>query len=544
MKYLLRIVGLLIAISAQATTCPSAAWGAVWTPANGALPPSNQDYNGIVYSPNTNKVYVYANAAAWVTPWENAIVSYSAQANCGQASNPWAIVSDSGIRNITYPTYTTNATLGGISSCNGASVASGSSTVAMNLVGNTLNACPQGSNNCLTTAGGWALDKEVVEYTSISSGAGTACVVYTGLTWHTRGTSAATHIASVAPGSSGSYAPPTAPTAAQVLANSGATGGMKADVGSGLVATQDHPTDRHPSRVITYDTLMHRLWQTGGYYEVKSFGDTFSWCLPGVGTTTDCPNGNSSTPGSILYGWTRQSPTTGYTPHQLASSAYDSDHDAIYQYGGSTGGAVNDMWVMCLHITGSSPATCGGVALTWVHLTPSCSGTCPARRNHQMVYDSDDHILLVFGGGDATAGNTNILTYAPTATNTLSQAANSWVSRSSPPGVTSSTCCNLPAFDYDTTRHIAIFHYDTGTLFKYAPTTDTWTNTGITGGPPTSPGTIIVDRLLAYDSVDDIHIFVINTNSAMTTWQLPGAAISSPAVTIYPRITRGTTTRR
>jgi hypothetical protein len=126
---------------------------------------------------------------------------------------------------------------------------------------------------------------------------------------------------------------------------------------------------------MAYDPVHHRSIVFGGYPVLGSNGDngTFTW--------------DGST-------WTTQSLTNPPPSRAYTSMAFDSFHVRLVMFGGMVGTTtvLGDTW------------TWDGSSTSWTQV--SCSVGCPAARDVAgMAYDSDQHVVIMFGGQTSVTGN-------------------------------------------------------------------------------------------------------------------------------------------
>jgi uncharacterized protein YjdB len=160
--------------------------------------------------------------------------------------------------------------------------------------------------------------------------------------------------------------------------------------------------------------------------------------------------------------WTKLSPSgTPPSPRESSTAIYDASTNSLIIYGGDAGVTpTGDIWILS-HANGS-----GGTP-TWTTLTPSNNGPV-ARSGHTAGYDSQNNIMIIYGGWDGT----NILSDVWVLTGANGQAG-------------SATWSQLPAgqprrfhnSEYDpATNQLITFGGASGTA-PQAPSADTYTLT-------------------------------------------------------------------
>lgn len=231
-------------------------------------------------------------------------------------------------------------------------------------------------------------------------------------------------------------------------------------------------------------------------------GDIFSKVIRGVrGTTAASHNPRAIVNAGAPFPQSRREdrlvPVADHIPdrHPFLTAAYASRRHQLFQAGGIIeNNKKNDTWYFCLAANDVCPTEDIHV---WERLlTPT---PVPARADGAMTYDSDDDIMIFYGGqnvGNPTA-ETWLLCFRP-------DPQISGTSVGCPAGVTypnwilvSTIGSPGPRFAhatvYDSRHHIAVLFGGTnGTLtdpaetWTYAPSTRRWTNTNPSGQNPPS----------------------------------------------------------
>ena len=164
-----------------------------------------------------------------------------------------------------------------------------------------------------------------------------------------------------------------------------------------------------------------------------------------------------------------------------------------------------------------------------------------------MVWDPDDHLIMMFGGRYGTTRYDSIVVYNPANTTvsgipgrTMRFLASANLGCPS----TGQSNCYFPAFTYDTTRHIGVLYAGPGQLLKYtyASNGGTWANTGVSGGPPARDSNSQLFPALSYSPELDLYLYAsaVTAPSRTDTWQLPGASISGATTYTYSITVAGT----
>ena len=531
--------------SAQ-SACPSTGWGHVWASADSrsiGTGSGDNTWNTLTYMDSLQQWYRWLTDKDSLTPNSNAVGFYSLQTNCSLATNPWTLTtlvggSPSGYSPPGTFTYYAGVGFDGSNLCDGASATKDSTTLC--LAGAESRAFP--FSNCTTntpgagTCGAFLIDDEVVEYGSITRSSADGTHVLLGDlirgSRHAAGnpdcTGSACNHSVQSPVTR--YVFVASPTTAQAPGR-----GMKVDVGSGLAAVPsggDVPWLRHSSSSALWDNNAGRMWQLSGWLDGPSFQDLWYRCVPGATST----NGKCDST-KIAQGWIRvATPTFLPKGHFETAAVYDPEHDAIFAYGSD---ATNDMWVY----SDSTNATIGSTGGDLVHLSITCQNaaggtiSCPYIGAQEMVWDSDDHLVMMFGGRYGTTRYDSIVVYNPANTTvsgipgrTLRVLASAGLSCSS----TGQSACYFPAFTYDSTRHIGVAYAGPGQLLKYtyASSGGTWANTGVADGPPDRSSTTQMFPALSYAPDLDMYLYAsaVASPNRTDTWQLPGASLGGAVV--------------
>src|SRR5579872_3968104 len=542
------LCGGLLGVAQAQSACPSTGWGQVWnSPDTRAIGTGSTDnsWNGVPYMNSVHQWYRWLTDKDSLTPNDNAIGFYSQQTNCSLTTNPWTLTTITGGSQTGYSppgTYNYYAGVGfnGSSLCDGAPATKDSTTLCLAGVESrnfTFSNCTtngSGAGSC----GAYLIDGEVVEYGSITRSTADGTHVLLGNLVRGSRTAAGNPDCSGTACNHSVQSPVTryvfvvSPTAAQATPGNG---GMKVDVGAGLAAVPsggDVPWLRHSSRAALWDNNAGRMWQLGGWLDGPSFQDLWYRCVPGATSS----NGKCDAT-KIAQGWIRVNTPT-YLPkaHYETAAVYYPEHDAIFSYGSD---ATNDMWVYSDATNATIGSTGGDLKQLTITCQNSSGGTiaCPIIGAQKMVWDPDDHLIMMFGGRSGATRYDNIVVYNPANTTvsgipgrTLRILASANLGCSS----TGQSVCYLPAFTYDTTSHISVVYAGPGQLLKYtyAASGGTWANTGVSGGPP-APGTntqVFPDIDYAPDLDMYLYAASVSVPNRTDTWQLPGATISAGSV--------------
>lgn len=186
---------------------------------------------------------------------------------------------------------------------------------------------------------------------------------------------------------------------------------------------------------MTYDSIRKRVIAFGGYPTTASNGDNgtytwdgASWSTPSMGT---------------------KPPARAYT-----TLVFDAFNGKTVVFGGIFGSSTvyNDTW------------TWDGVSPGWTQIP--CSGTCPQARNQAgLAYDSDRHVIVMFGGQtvDGTAlGDTW----------QLDLSSSTWTALSP----SNSPSAGVAQMTYDANRKVVVAYVDRGAygIWEYSAATNTW----------------------------------------------------------------------
>jgi N-acetylneuraminic acid mutarotase len=224
------------------------------------------------------------------------------------------------------------------------------------------------------------------------------------------------------------------------------------------------------SQAMTYDPVGNKLIVFGGYDGKTYYGDLWAYDLTGNAWSTLTPTG------------------AGPSARHGHSLVYDPESKKMILFGGFDGSTqYNDTWAY-------DPA-----ANSWADLKPT--GSMPAGRDSQaMAYDSDDKVMVLFGGWSTTTQFNDTWAYDP--------AKNSWTTLD-PAGV-SPTARALPQMVYDPAiKKLVLFGGGTSSttfndtwLFDFADRL--WTPARADGGPPPARA----GHALVYDSsAKDVLLF-------------------------------------
>lgn len=187
------------------------------------------------------------------------------------------------------------------------------------------------------------------------------------------------------------------------------------------VSIWDHPPDRHSGRNEFYDSRRGRIWVQFGWEEAWSPQDTWSLCVfnkSGTGETAldACGASDVFDQSATTKGWQRvrwPSPQGLYDRGTAEnSSVYDPSTDAIIEFGGlMQGNARDEVRVFCLSPLTTAYGCAQQPAGTWVKLTPGGCGAAghycgnPGRRDGaHLAYDPVRHRILALGGVTGPTG--------------------------------------------------------------------------------------------------------------------------------------------
>ena len=339
----------------------------------------------------------------------------------------------------------------------------------------------------------------------------------------------------------------------------------------------DHPPDRHPGRNEFYDSKRGRIWVQFGWQEAWSPRDTWSLCIfdkSGTGKTAlDACGAGDVFDRPTTKGWQRVAwrDPNGMYDRGIAenSSTYDPGTDAIIEFGGLRGGnARDDVRVFCMSEASTAYGCSPKLVGTWVKLT---AGACGAKDHYcgnpgvrdgaQLAYDSLHHRILVFGGTgqnwywnsvaqyDARTGDW-CLSYLSGHGEANSSRKPPWCPLPKEAGTrppeeiacgTAPPCSQgkkfrvlkFPSWAYDSKRNRGVFYggpanWAGGGVYLYSPEANSWelrTPAGI--GPQYDPN-FSSHQSWAYDSVNDVFVYVQGGGPGgypPSLWQLPGSAL-------------------
>ena len=484
--------------------CPANGWCQIY---NKPLLPNN-GYNRIFFVPDTDKFYLYANSnlrppTTANGPEGSTFWSYTVQSS-PVTSNPWDQVSGCGDNALTegrQQYLQLKSPLGP------------SDTTVTLLIGQKGNMSLKKPD--FPQSGSLWIGDEVVKFTGCTSTgnnsncqAGATSLTLTGVTRGVRQTAGwlAPYGHAVAEEANLACADPT-------LNNS---------------PSGDHPPDRHSVANPTYDSKRGRIWVTWGFQENFSFQDAWYLC---IFNTASCNNQQ------IAAGWqrvpmytTNNLPPAGY---QENATIYDPDTDSLFSYGGFHSGPTGDQFIYCL----SAPAKaygCNGQVGKWLQVTPH--GGFPGERDAiRMAWDTVNHRILVYGGmGPADGQYTNTVAV-------YNNVTGDWCisDPSKMPGSKNAASCTLPtlsgtpppvdvtdrfpAWTYDTTRGKGMF-LNFANVYAYDAAQNKWIKTTVPPGPPAPGPNKQPQQSWAYDSVDDMYVWVEGGEDGQL-WQLPGSAL-------------------
>lgn len=187
---------------------------------------------------------------------------------------------------------------------------------------------------------------------------------------------------------------------------------------------------------MTFDSVHGRVIAFGGYPTTGSNGDngTYTW--------------NGST-------WSTPTITTKPPARAYTSMTFDDFHGKAVLYGGFYGSSeYGDTW------------TWDGVSTAWSPVT--CSGNCPQARDQAgLAYDSDRHVVLMFGGQTATGAGLGDTWQLDVGTGAWSPVSPS----NSPPAA-------VAQMAYDAQRKVFVAFIDRGLpgIWEYNAATNTWSD--------------------------------------------------------------------
>lgn len=311
---------------------------------------------------------------------------------------------------------------------------------------------------------------------------------------------------------------------------------------SGSVTWTDmgiRPPPRHPIGQWWADTNRHRIYVTGGVCDTKdpeTPGRPHTWLYDNVGSAWD---------GLV----TTNSPfSLGGENWQYGATAFDSDDNIAFQYGGGFG----NVYLLTLTDLNPIPGTlttdqtnAGGVAEDWVKVTTS--GTAPSAKVFMgSVYIGGGKAVLFGGAQSASGGST---TYNETVcynirTKTFT-VLNDGSSNSPPVVIYDQGLKGQPAMAYNS-RNGLIYTWanQSGHMWTLNPaacTNGIWTDLGAGSGPIcTNPAQQAgcTDKMV-YDDVNNallLEAYTSDADNSVTMW-----VASLPAATGGPTISGKTT---
>ncbi len=452
-----------VCFPAQAQTCSQNAWCPVYTA--GVAKFQNNGWNGIFFSPDTKRFYLYASSVSGIDPESNSFWSYQPicpanaadRAYCKDwgrslplplaSTNPWTKVSSCGDSPLTQTngalyhlaesiTPTTGTCAGGCSRKDAIHLASNAGKITRNDA-----ASYQGGGTVV-------IDNEAIGYdvctVDPSGPTGTRCAPRAGngdiylwgykdgkqrpLRRHLRDMAGYSAVALAHTGGSLARAESVywacfnpSLEAWSDQGEPGSTAGTKRDNSDPAQSVWDHPPDRHPGRNEFYDPKRGRIWVQFGWQEAWSPQDTWSLCVfdkGGKGTTAldACGAADVFDQAATTRGWQRVMwrDADGLYDRGIAenSSVYDPSTDAIIEFGGlMQGNARNELRVFCMSESSTAYGCGRKQAGTWVLLR---AGGCGAaghycgnpgvRDGAQLAYDSLHQRILAFGGVTGAQG--------------------------------------------------------------------------------------------------------------------------------------------
>ncbi len=182
--------------------------------------------------------------------------------------------------------------------------------------------------------------------------------------------------------------------------------------------------------------------------------------------------------------------------------AYDPQHDVIIFFGSlAMGNPTGDTWQY-------SPA-----ANTWTRLSQEGP---PPRNGDSMVYDSVDHVIVMFGGRGRVRGEVgnfnDVWLY--------DAGKKKWMDRrppDPPPGA------KFPALAYDDHRNLVVYYHSPGNLWAYSVPRNRWFKLDVAGGPTIEMPSA---TSMTYDAGADT--FVLMKAEHREVWQLKLGALRLP----------------
>ncbi|HVI11156.1 MAG TPA: hypothetical protein VND65_22940 [Candidatus Binatia bacterium] len=327
------------------------------------------------------------------------------------------------------------------------------------------------------------------------------------------------------------------------------------------------------------------------YSADKVSNDTFTSVTRGVRGTTPAGhdrgalvNAGAPNPQSRLHG--SLVGVRDHLPdrHPFLSSAYDSRRHQLFQAGGIIEiNKKSDTWYLCV---GEGSFCAKDDVLVWKRLFTSTPA--PAGADSAMTYDSDDDVMIVYGGqanGNPTSrtwllcfaadpqvsgqsvgcptgraypdwvpvnalsspdprfahsivydsyhhvvvlfGGVNGTPRDPDETWIYAPATRTWKKAHAKGNLPASF--RRPAMAYDSSRHKIVLYEGPDHLYLYDPEADTWELRVIPGGPVPSGGVAHGRLSLDYDSKNDMFVATeLALPYALQTWELKGAALDDP----------------
>lgn len=565
MKKLLLIL-VLLSPSLSFGACPATGWCNILN-GNTSMPP-NGGWNQLEFSHDTGLFYLYSNNTAVLgNPFQNTFWTYKVQGN-------------------TYTSYTScdggQPCLSQLSSCGDSTgnttgqspmclvtamdASTVPATIQMVINGNDTISWSQGIKPSTSPNGllYFTLDDEVISVSACaatSGGSGGDCpqnsvgpFTFTVAARNLRTGAGAVESAHNGGGTTANCTPPisgASPAHFWFACTAPSYNGGAADV------TKDMPASRHPISNYYYRPSTGELRLSFGYDENSgSYRDMWSDC---IFQTSFC------TTAKIAAGWQRIPQSLqnvpGNTQYQGTSmvaqnaGVYDSDDDVEYTFGGTNTGNASDntLWVHCLTANAlvyvDATHNCGstGYVGLWHMVTPA-SGSVPGNEAPRGDYDPVNHLVVYFGGCNPsdcspTGVKYNVaFVWMPHAGNWCSSDIAQWGTNGSScpsqfasahyPGAGQPLKANFPAWTFDSgitpEQFVYLTNDNPSQVWLYNAGTNTWTVTGIGGGPALSSLTFNSGQSLGHDDVNHQLVWITSSGSGLNSqiWQLPDATIS------------------
>lgn len=458
-----------------------------------ATPPfGSSAWNKLVYIPDDGRFFIYTSDGIYTFSnswWSYGVLGHPA------TSNPWIEDSTSGT---VQPTVTNNSK-GFLKSAIGAK----DETISLR-TGEGRSFHPDPAHGGILV-----IDDEEISYSAANHSGDTFTNVIRGV----RGTIPASHNAGA-------------------MVNAGAPFPQSRREGK-LVAANDHIPDRHPFLTAAYDSRHHQLFQAGGIIENNKKTDTWYFCFVA----------NEFCPADDVRVWKRLLTHTPVPSRADSAMTYDSDDDVMILYGGqNVGNPTADTWLLCFKPDPQSSGNSvgcpnGGTYPDWVQVA-STKGSPDPRFAHSLVYDSQHHVAVLFGGTNGTSTD-------PGETWLYTPATRTWTNAK--PSGSNPSSFRRPAMTYDSKRKRIVLYEGppgkkadetTGGLYLYDPSANKWERSAVEGGPrPSSPeGGVAHGRLsLDYDPKTDTFVATeLGPGYSLQVWELKGTIFDRASVSRVP----------